>query len=1436
MKRLKITLPRTRKLSSHRLQALAGVILIVFSLLASLPINDWLTAKKYHLNDASLQVIGKAKPELASKLVLNVKSGVYEFNAANKKPAEGSSSTSSDPNEVARQLQKQQSVVGSSKDANLYSLDLPTNPKQGISIYDNNANLSIKLIPKFDQSAGRKVQDRLVYPMAGGVKAVYTVKNNGVKEDLVFDRSPKSGIASFSYDLQLPVSLEARLLEDNSLGVYSADPALFGNISFGADEDRAKVESARQNAKKDHLVFAIPRPIITAKDGKIGNAYAGFKLEGKTLTVSAFELGTIRGAFSIDPSVVVTSSSDFTSGNDEGNIEFGVDEIRRGILTGGTVNTWTSTTAFTNSRRSSASAAYNGYLYVSGGFGGAYYNDVQYAAINTLDGTVGAWTPGPAFTSPRSSHQMVAYNGYLYILGGANDGPPYYNDTQYASLDPTTGAVGAWTSSVNTFTGVRDEFTAVAANGYLYILGGWNGSANYNDVQYASIKANGSLSSWASTTVLPVAGLNMVASVYNNYLYIVGGGSNATADTTVRYAFIKSDGSLGSWVTGTSLPVGRYGHGSRIYKGYLYVYGGSDGSAVRSDTMYAPVYAGGNIGSWTTTNLFTTARKFVSAAMYNGYLYVLGGDTGAVLQNDVQKTKIDGNGVLSPFLTAANSPATARAFAPSVAMNGYLYLIGGCTAISGDTCSTTSTLVSFAKINSDGTLSTWANTTNALPAARGMGAAVGHEGRLYYIAGRPAATTLSSAVYYVSVSSSTGNTGAAWTSVANPSGLSNSWGHSAVIFNNSLYILGGCTSTAAGCTTFSNAVVQAQLALAGGFASNPNCANTFCPMTSFTTARWGQAASINGNTIYLTGGLHATSDTACSVAAGFVCSDVQYATIGTNGVLSAWSATSNIPTAVYASALVATKGYLYASSGKTDLASFSAASAYAKLTATGTIATDSGCGTAWCAAPNAPLAKGAYGYASASETIYLVGGQTASTTVVATAYFSQVNNGGSTATGSWTSSPNRMPTTNNGGGSFAYNNYLYYIAGNPTGTTTAYAPLNGDGSVGVWQATAPLVTATSSSDAVVFNGYVYVMAGYNGSNNIATAQFSKINSNGSLGTWQVTTSYPLALGNMSKIAYNGYIYGLGGSNSSAVTNNSVYYAPLNPTTGAIGAWTPTSSFTTTREIAATTAVNGYAYISGGTNGAAIGDTQYAKINADGSLGAWQYATTYPEPRYGQGIAAYGGYMYILQGRSVSLFVDSVYAAPILANGQLGKWELQAFKPNANNYDLKSAAANGYIYIVGGNPATDVIQYAPLSASSRMASYSKTIDFGAFKAISQVSYTGSVPTGRNAFSFKSAGESGIFNPSSKSLSTFTGSCVVSNSRYVSLTVKLDDSADTSFPDSTVTSIQDITFTFQQATGVPTDKRLRGGKFFNTEILSSLDLFKSDESSGGISPCL
>jgi hypothetical protein len=92
------------------------------------------------------------------------------------------------------------------------------------------------------------------------------------------------------------------------------------------------------------------------------------------------------------------------------------------------------------------------------------------------------WCEGPFLNIARDSLNAIAYNGYIYVMGGQANASSLNcttstylcNDIWYAAIN-SNGDIGTW-SSTNQFTATtmpaRDFFNAIAYNGYIYIMGG----------------------------------------------------------------------------------------------------------------------------------------------------------------------------------------------------------------------------------------------------------------------------------------------------------------------------------------------------------------------------------------------------------------------------------------------------------------------------------------------------------------------------------------------------------------------------------------------------------------------------------------------------------------------------------------------------------------------------------------------------------------------------------------------------------------------------------------------------------------------------------------------------------------------------------------------------------------------------------------------------
>ena len=174
---------------------------------------------------------------------------------------------------------------------------------------------------------------------------------------------------------------------------------------------------------------------------------------------------------------------------------------------------------------------------------------------------------------------------------------------------------------------------------------------------------------------LPIDRYNHCSSVYQNYVYVIGG--FISGDSTTSVIRLDLDNPTGAWDdTGvTDLPSKRMNAASVVYNNYLYVIGGTNGSAmsdvIRLD-LSNPTGAWDNVG---VTDL-PVAKHSLAAVVHDNYLYTIGG-TGFAYYDDVIRLDLDNpTGAWSSIGDVTSLPETRWLLCANINLD-YLYVAGG---------------------------------------------------------------------------------------------------------------------------------------------------------------------------------------------------------------------------------------------------------------------------------------------------------------------------------------------------------------------------------------------------------------------------------------------------------------------------------------------------------------------------------------------------------------------------------------------------------------------------------------------------------------------------------------------------------------------------------------------------------------------------------------
>jgi hypothetical protein len=917
----------------------------------------------------------------------------------------------------------------------------------------------------------------------------------------------------------------------------------------------------------------------------------------------------------------------------------------------------------------------------------------------------------------------------------------YQSDVEWAEFDsddlsiasPNAGAglcTGWCSSSVYDLPANRVGMSMVAYNGYLYAMGGTtDGTAanGRNTLWIAKLGANGEPQLWhptdtnqnnwtywySSAYTLPSARSYASVAAYKNRLYLVGGRDTAGSSiNSVHVTDFAPNGDVTGWVTTNmqdlTTPTARYGHSVHIYNDTMYIIGGNNNGTLRNTVYYSKLTSAGNMNSWVQTSTFTTGRMSYGGQMtgvWGAYIYLAGGCSAltsgycSTIQSDVQLASINADGSLAPW-NSISTLSNQRIGYSFVAWQGGLYRLGGCNRQNTSTgvCYATHRDVEYGPVNPEGDASTVSNS-------------------------EPANTSPCS--------------GATPTNCDLPgAGDGTEQGgqmSSALAINNGyIYVIGGCTFVDAagnevchdgGVDRSSGNVMYAELNADGEMTKPATCSGTFV-----TNSLWcvdSQNTIYEPTALYSTGTLSQTGTTVTGAGTTWVAAHVgrtlRYAD-GTTALITARA--SNTSITVNVSKTVAggtTYGFhangiatasatvfnnvLYVAGG-TNGADWKDEIFRAGLNSDGSLAgawesqTFAGVGMTGTADDQRGYM---YTFARANPSssgtnpgnYYLMGGcrgggGATDNGVGCGAYYTDVvkcniatdtSINGCTTTGQMQIDADNINAGSQGIGLMAgtvYANRVYLVGGactqvgTPVNATdpcaptysgnrkdTIYARIDASNNIvdnttglstGAWAfTTGQMSPVRRRAVAFGYNGHIYSLAGYSGTASLQDLLFAKIDvSTGDMGSFNSSGVVVTPRWDLKAIVNNGYVYAIGGCGDGAAPQDCVSMQPeiqtfqlYNNDSGSPVDYTVGANlFTGDRTGAGSTILNGYLYVAGGCASTstidcdtAVSTVQYSPIDANGNLGTWLAGGALPDVRAWGQLEAVGGTLYFIGGQN-----------------------------------------------------------------------------------------------------------------------------------------------------------------------------------------------------------
>jgi N-acetylneuraminic acid mutarotase len=1025
-------------------------------------------------------------------------------------------------------------------------------------------------------------------------------------------------------------------------------------------------------------------------------------------------------------------------------------------------------------------------------------------SANPGSGACSTWCSDSAYALPdgRSNFSLTTYNGYLYVMGGTSSnctsgngtGTTGYCKTVYVAKlgangeprlwHPTDGNPNNWGYwyRAGDLPTERAYSSAVAYNNRMYFMGGRTASGATTALHIADITPTGTLGSWSSSTVLPSTNQYATsAQVYNDRLYIVGGSTSPTAapTNTVYFNKINSNGTINSWVQTSSFATGRTSGGSNISVvrgGYIYVSGGCSAvngsgycTTTQNDTQVASINADGSVDTWNSVTGASDARLGHSLVTWRNTLYEVGGcssqdtTTGDCNSNVLSSIKygvINQDGDASMLNTSVSSGSSTcsggdpygcdlpsasvgNVLNATAVINGYLYVMGGCT---NDACSTVSTGITYQAIGSDGKLKkpstcsgsftdSYCVSSVSLPTGLAATGTAVFNNRIYLVGGIGTGTN----IYYVTNNadgslSAWSNASLATVSSSAVTTLSYSYAYaranpaSASTNPGNLYIIGGCTNAAVNCSGYSQAVLKCNIGTSGAPASCSTSGQLQIGSipNSCGTGIAAVSGTVYANYVYLIGGITSSCSNLKTTRYAKIDNSNNIVTVGSGWVEGA----NQMSVGRHRGAGFGYNGYLYVVGGyDTSGPGILSDIEFAKINVS------DGSWETWNNSTATINQRWGLNVLVSNSYAYVIGGCTtgaapsscsARTNNIQTFQLYNNNSGApagySTSANTFSTDPNRV-----GVSSAVLNGYIYAAGGctsfvtycTDTTNNVSYAALDTYGNVGTWSNTSANLPADRGWGKLrVAGGSLYYIGGQSDTpTDFRTEVYYATPSSGNVSSWSTASNgLPNARTNFGSAVWNDRLYVVGGQGSgtgcASGVCNTVYVSPQLTSGGNItSAWSTTSTgFTVARSGLTAIAYANNLYVLGGNDSANyLTDTQYTKIisnpgqSDDGTVGSWTSSETLPLPvSQGDGFAA-NGYIYLFGGRTGETSCDpTTLIAPISANTTvasgnnptgIGSWFETNQRYSGARFGNAAVYTDGKAYVVGGMNCTGGSSYA-----------------------------------------------------------------------------------------------------------------------------------------------
>ena len=259
-----------------------------------------------------------------------------------------------------------------------------------------------------------------------------------------------------------------------------------------------------------------------------------------------------------------------------------------------------------------------------------------------------------------------------------------------------------------------------------------------------------------------------------------------------------------------------------------------------------------------------------------------------------------------------------------------------------------------------------------------------------------------------------------------------------------------------------------------------------------------------------------------------------------------------------------------------------------------------------------------------------------------------------------------------------------------------------------WEELEPMTVMRAGAAAVVHDGRIYMIGGVDGRIYLRTVESARILADGRLSPWRPRRLLPEARGFADAVVHQGYLYVIGGANGRHGENllASVVRARIQAD-GELGQWEILPQSLRLPRRCAKVCLHGDRLLAlGGYAGSLLDSVEWTRLDNAGSR-PWRLATqTLTRPRYVNAVKRHGEYVYVLGGHDAERGVGLAAVEFARLDTHEPRWRETA-PLQRGSYGLAAASWGDYLYALGGLTGSaylDRIEFARLGPGGEITSW------------------------------------------------------------------------------------------------------------------------------------